>query len=147
MSHALKGASVQGRHAVVHAPASYPTQYQHAGSRPWPSRSRGHTISRAAAAESDIGVLSERELQVKLAIASSMGKLDLSDCRLPLLPEGLFELSDLEELSLSGACSDLQHALSVASAFAGGGCMWFNTWPFDCSKIGGIGADMFIQLV
>ena len=42
-------------------------------------------------------------LVVKLGVASMTGKLDLTDCRLPLLPPEVFDLgSDLEELCLAG---------------------------------------------
>jgi hypothetical protein len=41
-------------------------------------------------------------MEVKLAIAGSTDKLDASDCRLPVLPPGLFELTGLRELSLAG---------------------------------------------
>jgi hypothetical protein len=44
----------------------------------------------------------ERQLFVKLSIANSTGRLDLSDMRLARLPGGLWEISDLEELSLAG---------------------------------------------
>lgn len=43
-----------------------------------------------------------RSLQVKLDLARSLGKLDLSDCNLDALPEEVTELTELEELSLSG---------------------------------------------
>lgn len=60
------------------------------------------TACAAATPDAAIGTLNERELQVKLGLAASLGKLDMSDCRLPVLPEGVCELQQLEELSLSG---------------------------------------------
>lgn len=46
--------------------------------------------------------IDERQMLVKLSIAASTGRLDLSDLRLNSLPAGLWEISDLEDLSLAG---------------------------------------------
>lgn len=52
--------------------------------------------------DGDGPALDERQMFVKLSIAASTGRLDLSDCRLRDLPPGLWEISDLQELSLAG---------------------------------------------
>jgi hypothetical protein len=46
--------------------------------------------------------LSEIQIKVRLSLASSLGRLDLSDARLKELPSELWELDGLEELSLAG---------------------------------------------
>lgn len=46
----------------------------------------------------------DQRLSVKLGLAASTGKLDLTDFRLEALPDELFELTELEDLSLAGNC-------------------------------------------
>jgi len=48
------------------------------------------------------GPMSAAQLETKLSLASSIGKLDLSDCGLEELPAGVCAIDGLEELSLSG---------------------------------------------
>ncbi|GIL92310.1 hypothetical protein Vretimale_19518 [Volvox reticuliferus] len=50
------------------------------------------------------GTLTGAELRVKLALAASSGRLDLTDCRLERLPNEVLQLTELEELQLSGNC-------------------------------------------
>jgi Leucine-rich repeat (LRR) protein len=42
------------------------------------------------------------DIKVKIGIAAGSGKLDLSDCDLEVVPDEVFELTDLVELSLAG---------------------------------------------
>ncbi|GBF94601.1 hypothetical protein Rsub_06716 [Raphidocelis subcapitata] len=65
-------------------------------------RPRPAPATTAAAAAAAEPLVTERELQIKISVAASTGRLDLSDLRLAALPEALWELADLEELSLSG---------------------------------------------
>lgn len=70
-------------------------------------------LSRIAAA----ATLSDRELQVKISVASNTDKLDLSDCGLEQLPPALFDLRDLRELSLAGnQLTELPTAISQFTA-------------------------------
>ncbi|KAG2426244.1 hypothetical protein HXX76_013002 [Chlamydomonas incerta] len=48
--------------------------------------------------------LSAAELRVKLSLATGSGRLDLTDARLSELPAEVAELTELEELQLSGNC-------------------------------------------
>ncbi|GLC33409.1 hypothetical protein PLESTB_000072400 [Pleodorina starrii] len=50
------------------------------------------------------GTLTAAELRVKLMLAQGSGRLDLTDCRLQRLPPEVLQLTDLEELQLSGNC-------------------------------------------
>jgi len=45
---------------------------------------------------------SASEIEVRLELAASTGKLDLSDCGLSAVPAGVLRLADLEDLSLAG---------------------------------------------
>lgn len=46
--------------------------------------------------------ITEYSLRMKLDLAKSLDRLDLSDCGLEEIPKGVFELEDLKDLSLSG---------------------------------------------
>ncbi|EFJ52246.1 hypothetical protein VOLCADRAFT_116284, partial [Volvox carteri f. nagariensis] len=63
------------------------------------------------------GTLTAGELRVKLSLAASSGRLDLTDCRLRQLPEEVLQLTELEELQLSGNClTELPDSLSRLTA-------------------------------
>ncbi|GIL65590.1 hypothetical protein Vafri_19329 [Volvox africanus] len=63
------------------------------------------------------GTLTGAELRVKLALAASSGRLDLTDCRLEQLPTEVLQLTELEELQLSGNClMDLPDEISRLTA-------------------------------
>ena len=73
----------------------------------------------------------DQRLSVKLGLAASTGKLDLTDFRLETLPDELFELTELEDLSLAGNC--LTHlpekvGLSVRYDVAGRGALLVPAW-------------------
>jgi Leucine-rich repeat (LRR) protein len=44
----------------------------------------------------------DRSIQVKFMLAGSSGRLDLSECGLTVIPPAVFDLVELEELSLAG---------------------------------------------
>lgn len=46
----------------------------------------------------------DRMLQVKLGLAETTGRLDLTDCRLTKLPKAVLELKELEVSDLCGRC-------------------------------------------
>jgi Leucine-rich repeat (LRR) protein len=67
---------------------------------------RTNIILHATAAEEEeetsAPVIADASIRVKLMLAASTGRLDLSECGLTEIPQQVFELSELEELSLAG---------------------------------------------
>ncbi|GAX80553.1 hypothetical protein CEUSTIGMA_g7990.t1 [Chlamydomonas eustigma] len=64
-------------------------------------------VSLSSLSDSGIGAATEfvdRRLMVKLSLASSSGRLDLTDWRLTQLTPEIFDIEGLEELSLAGNC-------------------------------------------
>ncbi|KAH7622124.1 putative Leucine-rich repeat-containing protein 1 [Nannochloris sp. 'desiccata'] len=59
-------------------------------------------IVRATAAEETAPPIADATIRVKIMLAEGSGKLDLSECGLPSIPAQVFELTELEELSLAG---------------------------------------------
>eukprot|EP00879_Flechtneria_rotunda_P024362 GHRR01025821.1.p1 GENE.GHRR01025821.1~~GHRR01025821.1.p1 ORF type:complete len:164 (+),score=24.51 GHRR01025821.1:440-931(+) len=70
---------------------------QHLGLKSYPM-----CLSNTRQTASTRAQLTERELTIKLSIAQSTDRLDLSYCELKKLPEGLFNLTNVVELSLAG---------------------------------------------
>jgi hypothetical protein len=64
-----------------------------------PSVSRRPVVARSL---SEAGAPLRPDIRVKIGIAEGSGKLDLSDCDLEAVPDEVFELTDLVELSLAG---------------------------------------------
>ncbi|KAF8072363.1 PPOX1 [Scenedesmus sp. PABB004] len=87
------GGAARGAAAAGGSTAPLPP---HAAWAPQRTAASGRGGVRAAAA------LTERELTIKLSIASSTDRLDLSGCDLAEVPEAVFELTGLVELSLAG---------------------------------------------
>ncbi|KIY96630.1 Leucine-rich repeat-containing protein 40 [Monoraphidium neglectum] len=83
--------------------APHPGRRTPAARPPAPAPRPGHRAPRAAPDDGDGGpLIDERQMYVKLSIASSTGRIDLSDLRLRSLPAGLWEISDLHDLSVAG---------------------------------------------
>ena len=55
-----------------------------------------------ARSSSEAGAPLRPDIRVKIGIAANSGKLDLSDCDLEVVPDEVFELTDLVELSIAG---------------------------------------------
>ena len=69
-----------------------------------PSTSRRTRSSCTAPAGTTAAGIVDRTLMVKLSLAQSSGKLDLSECELDSVPEEVFALAGLEVSITGGSC-------------------------------------------
>jgi len=82
---------------------SRPVRNRHSLARTIGSSRLGKTgLLEPPRASASISTISDASIRVKLMLAESSGKLDLSECNLDTIPEQVFDLMDLEELSLAG---------------------------------------------
>lgn len=138
MAHAAFAALARASHCVTGEGRHFAS-----GSSPRVACARPHPLStsKSGAGRGELAVAAAAPLpaalSVRLDLARSLGRLDLSDSGLEELPEEVLELTSLEELSLSGnRLEEVRGVAACASCNQHSDCMSRNaacTHPAPCS--------------